>query len=71
MKSIDSKLFHVPFGGITVVLDGDFRQILQVIPRASRSEVVSASITRSKLWDIVNMNHLIHNMWINKGTTIE
>lgn len=46
MKSVDSKRFHIPFGGITVVLGGDFRQILPVIPRESRSEVVSACITK-------------------------
>ncbi|XP_074363887.1 uncharacterized protein LOC141704554 [Apium graveolens] len=37
MKAIDQR-FHMPFGGITIVLGGDFRQILPVIPRASRAD---------------------------------
>lgn len=71
MKSVDFQRRYLPFGGITIVLGGDFRQILPVIPRASRSEVVSACITRSKLWDSVNLHHLIHNMRINRGTTAD
>ncbi|XP_031108664.1 uncharacterized protein LOC116013152 [Ipomoea triloba] len=39
------------FGGKTVVLGGDFRQILLVIPRGSRQDIVSASINTSYLWD--------------------
>ncbi|XP_074324273.1 uncharacterized protein LOC141661188 [Apium graveolens] len=38
------------FGGITVVLGGDFRQILPVINQGLRGDVVSATITRSPLW---------------------
>nr|XP_017256445.1 PREDICTED: uncharacterized protein LOC108226004 [Daucus carota subsp. sativus] len=39
----------LPFGGLTMVLGGDFRQILPVIPRKGRQEVVAASINKSKL----------------------
>ena len=39
-----------PFGGKVFVFGGDFRQVLPVIPRASRAEVVSASLSRSSLW---------------------
>lgn len=67
MKAVDPKRFHMPFGGITIVLGGDFRQILPVIPRASRGEVVSASITKSKLWKIARVFKLLHNMRLNKG----
>ena len=38
-----------PFGGKIFVFGGDFRQVLPVIPRASRAEVVSASLSRSYL----------------------
>jgi len=37
----------IPFGGKVVVLGGDFRQILPVIPRATRHDVVDASINSS------------------------
>ena len=40
-----------PFGGITVVFRGDFRQILPVIPKSPRGQVVSSLFSRSKLWD--------------------
>ena len=71
MKSVDVKRFHLPFGGITVVLGGDFRQILPVIPRASQSEVLAACIIRSKLWKNVQLHTLTRNMRIHKGTTPE
>nr|GEU39852.1 ATP-dependent DNA helicase PIF1-like [Tanacetum cinerariifolium] len=38
------------FGGMTVLLGGDFRQILPVIPKAKRPEIVQACINRSELW---------------------
>ena len=36
-----------PFGGMTVVMGGDFRQILPVIPKGRRSHIVDASLKRS------------------------
>ncbi|XP_052193902.1 uncharacterized protein LOC127802229 [Diospyros lotus] len=38
-----------PFGGITVVLGGDFRQILPVIPKGVREQIVNASLRHSVL----------------------
>ncbi|GKA93593.1 ATP-dependent DNA helicase PIF1-like protein [Tanacetum coccineum] len=38
------------FGGMTVLLGGDFKQILLVIPKAKRPEIVQACINRSELW---------------------
>ena len=40
-----------PFGGMTVVLGGDFRQILPVVPKGRREHIVNASIKRSYLWN--------------------
>ena len=39
------------FGGIPVLLSGDFRQIPPVVPRASPSGIVNASIIKSPLWE--------------------
>ena len=36
-----------PFGGLTVVVSGDWRQTLPVIPRSSRAQVVSESLKGS------------------------
>ncbi|XP_031128460.1 uncharacterized protein LOC116030337 [Ipomoea triloba] len=38
-------------GGKTVVLGDDFRQILPVIPKGSRQDIVGASINSSYLWN--------------------
>ena len=51
-----------PFGGITVVFGGDFQQILPVVPRGSREDVVSATLSRSDLWRHVKVLKLIRNM---------
>lgn len=71
MKAVNPERVHMPFGGLTVVLGGDFRQILPVIPGASRSHVVSSSITSSKLWEFVSLKTLKQNMRLNKGKTPE
>ncbi|KAH1127282.1 hypothetical protein GYH30_016021 [Glycine max] len=39
------------FGGKVIVFGGDFRQILPVIPRGTRSDIVYATINSSYLWD--------------------
>ena len=37
------------FGGKVIVFGGDFRQILPVIPRGSRSDIINATINSSYL----------------------
>ena len=51
-----------PFGGITVVFGGDFQQILPVVPKGSREDIVSATIQRSYLWNDIESLHLMRNM---------
>ncbi|XP_017221381.1 ATP-dependent DNA helicase pfh1-like [Daucus carota subsp. sativus] len=69
MKSVDPIRSTMPFGGITVVLGGDFRQILPVITQGDRGEIVSACITRSRLWSICKIFLLTTNMRLNQGKT--
>ena len=57
------------FGGMTVLLGGDFRQILPVIPKAKRQEVVKSCINRSKLWSKCNMFKLTRSMRVNEYDT--
>ena len=54
-----------PFGGITVVLGGNFRQILPVIPRGVREQIVAASLRRSNLWQNICVLTLEVNMRLN------
>ena len=51
-----------PFGGKIMVMGGDFRQVLPVIPRADRAQVVDASINRSLFWKFVHVITLHQNM---------
>ena len=53
-----------PFGGKIVVLGGDFRQVLPVLPRAGRETVVGNTIQKHPLWQSgrVNVHQLTHNM---------
>ena len=51
-----------PFGDKVVVLGGDFRQILPVVVRGSRSHIIDACIKSSKLWQDVTVMHLTTNM---------
>ena len=50
------------FGGITVVFGGDFQQILPVILKGSREDIVGACIQRSPIWSNVQILHLNQNM---------
>jgi hypothetical protein len=50
------------FGGISVVLGGDFLQTLPVIPHGERADIVAACIKSSALWNHVQILHLRENM---------
>ena len=56
-----------PFGGITVLFGGDFRQTLPVIPHGVRQQLISASIRRSHIWNHVQMYHLHQNMHLEQS----
>ena len=71
MKFVDPKRYHMSFGGITVLLGGDFRQILLVINNGSRGDIVSACITRSYLWRQAQIFILKQNMRLNQGQNAE
>ncbi|XP_031111925.1 uncharacterized protein LOC116015900 [Ipomoea triloba] len=60
--------FHNPgsagmtFGGKTVVLGGDFRQILPVIPKGTRQHIFGATINSSYLWKNCRVMKLTKNL---------
>lgn len=39
-----------PFGGITIILEGDFWQILLMILKDSQSDILNAFINSSYIW---------------------
>lgn len=51
LRSSNAASLEKPFGGIVVVFGGDFRQILLVIPKGSRKDIVFSSINSSYLWN--------------------
>ncbi|KAK9049518.1 hypothetical protein SSX86_021980 [Deinandra increscens subsp. villosa] len=57
------------FGGLTVLLGGDFRQILPVIPKGKREDVVQSCINRSPLWDSCQVYRLTQSMRVKEQTS--
>ena len=51
-----------PFGGKILILSGDFRQTLPVIPGASSATIIDSSINRSYLWKHFKVLKLEENM---------
>ncbi|XP_038050812.1 ATP-dependent DNA helicase PIF1-like [Patiria miniata] len=56
-----------PFGGITMVFSGDWRQILTVVPHGNRTEIVGRCLKSSYLWRNVKILRLTHNMRIRQA----
>nr|GFA80681.1 ATP-dependent DNA helicase PIF1-like [Tanacetum cinerariifolium] len=54
------------FGWLTVLLGGDFRQILPVIPKDKWSAIVQACINRSELWKDCKVFTLTRSMRVNE-----
>ena len=50
-----------PFGGVVVLMSGDFAQNLPV-KRGGRAQIVAATIKRSRLWNSVTQLALTTNM---------
>ena len=51
----------LPFGGILVIFGGDRRQLLPVVPRGSRAQIVHSCISRSYLWENIRTMTLTVN----------
>ncbi|XP_057730781.1 uncharacterized protein LOC130946118 [Arachis stenosperma] len=59
----------LPFGEKVVVLGGDFRQILSIISRGSRQDIVHSTVNSSYLWKFCQVLKLTKNMRLSVGTT--
>ena len=51
-----------PFGGKVVVCSGDFRQVLPVVPKAAKQDVLKASLVNSYLWKKFIKIEIVENM---------
>lgn len=50
-----------------VVFGGDFRQILPVVPKGSRQDIVHVTICSSELWNHCEVLKLARNMRLQVG----
>ena len=57
-----------PFGGITVVFSGDFRQCLPIVHKGGKADILNASLKHSYLWLKANVFKLTINMRLKQGT---
>ncbi|XP_062217838.1 uncharacterized protein LOC133918105 [Phragmites australis] len=62
LSADNPSLAAVPFGGKLIVLGGDFRQVLPVITGGTKSDIVSASLVMSPIWQHVMVLKLCTNM---------
>ena len=56
-----------PFGGKTMILGGDFREVLPVVAHGSRQDTVKASISKSYLWPYAQVYTLNTNMRLSQA----
>ena len=54
------------FGGKIIIFGGDFRQILPVIIRGNRGQIVNATLKRSFLWKHIRVMKLSTNVRVQK-----
>ncbi|XP_044019694.1 ATP-dependent DNA helicase pif1-like [Aphidius gifuensis] len=56
-----------PMGGVVVLFAGDFRQILPVVPKGSKSDEINACLKSSYLWSSITSLRLTTNMRVHLG----
>jgi ATP-dependent DNA helicase PIF1 len=61
----------LPFGGKTIVFGGDFRQILPVVPKGGRADIVNATINSSPLWRNCVVLKLTKNMRLMNSSDVD
>lgn len=65
--SINGEAFEKIFEGKVVIFYGDFRQIILVIPRGTRSDIIHATINASYIWDHCKVLKITKNMRLHSG----
>ncbi|CAO3645166.1 unnamed protein product [Mucor hiemalis] len=67
MRHENADFADIPFGGRLIVFGGDFRQILPVVRKGSRSDIIGQCINSSFLWSNVKVLKLRINMRVKQA----
>ncbi|XP_059291197.1 uncharacterized protein LOC132044706 [Lycium ferocissimum] len=59
-----------PFGGKVIVFGGNFRQVLSIVPKATRAETINASLVKSYLWPQMEKIQLRRNMRVRTDPAV-
>ncbi|KAK9100769.1 hypothetical protein Scep_024199 [Stephania cephalantha] len=67
IEALDSMLRDVtdkdiPFGGKEIVFGGDFRQVLPVVPKGNRQDVMKSTLATSYIWPLLEKIKLVENI---------
>ncbi|XP_074356468.1 uncharacterized protein LOC141696187 [Apium graveolens] len=65
-SKVDPNVGTLTYDGLTMVLGGDFRQVLPIIQKKGRGEIVAASISKSRLWQYCKVFTVRENMRIER-----
>jgi PIF1-like helicase/DNA helicase Pif1-like protein len=63
----NGKPSELSFGGKVVIFGGDFRQVLPVIPKGTRQDIVFATLNFSNIWNDCKVLRLTKNMRLRPG----
>ncbi|XP_022019341.1 ATP-dependent DNA helicase PIF4-like [Helianthus annuus] len=66
-RSSQPNMQSKPFGGKVILFGGDFREILSVIPKGTRTMIVNASLNSSYIWRHCQVLKLTENMRLRVG----
>ncbi|XP_022007740.1 uncharacterized protein LOC110907007 [Helianthus annuus] len=66
-RSSQPNMESKPFGGKVILFGGDFRQILPVIPKGTRTMIVNASLNSSYIWQYCQVLKLTENIRLRVG----
>ncbi|KAI5391889.1 hypothetical protein KIW84_076621 [Lathyrus oleraceus] len=53
---------NAPFGGKVLIMGGDFRQVLPVVRKSTKAQIISACIVQSHLWNHTKISRLCQNI---------
>lgn len=68
IMSNDNVVCQKFFGGKIIVFGGDFRQILPVVHRGTKSDIIHSTINALYIWDHCKVLKLAKNMRLESGS---